>query len=54
MSRSEALITPFSGSAIVPFVIKQSYLNGVSYLDEFERSEEVTIYLSANVGLARI
>ena len=47
--RSEALVTPFTGNAIVPQVFKHGYLSGVTYLDEFERSKDVPIYLYANV-----
>ena len=49
LSRSDALATPFSGSAIVPLVVKLGYLDGVTYLDDFERSRDIAVYLHANV-----
>ncbi len=48
LSHPDAPANLFSGDMIVPQITKQSYLDGVSYLDEFERAKDVAIYLFAN------
>ncbi len=49
LKHSAALNTPYTGSKILPQVIQQSFLSGVTYEEEFAASPNVTVYLFASV-----